>query len=178
MSQESSNSGKSRVGDLFAARRSRLNAFFRRRVRAGEETTDLTQEAFLRVLRADMSQAVRNPEAYLFAVAANLVREHAVLRSRFAAATDAGDPSVAEELSDWPDFDTQLDAPQRHRELLAVLDELSPKCRAAVVLQYRDGLTYRQIGERLGVSGNMVKKYLSNALRHCRERLVERRDLS
>jgi RNA polymerase sigma-70 factor (ECF subfamily) len=44
-------------------------------------------------------------------------------------------------------------------------------------MQYRDGLTYQQIGEQLGVSANMVKKYLSKALGHCRQRLAQQQDL-
>lgn len=166
-----------RVEQLFADRRARVQAFFRRRLRYGDESSDLTQEAFTRVLRADLSQAVVNPEAYLFTVAANLVREQALLRSRFADSGDAAAPELESELSDWPDFDRDLDAPARHRALLAALNDLSPKCRAAVVLQFRDGLTYQEIGARLGVSTHMVKKYLSMALKQCRQRLAARRDL-
>jgi DNA-directed RNA polymerase specialized sigma24 family protein len=40
-----------------------------------------------------------------------------------------------------------------------------------VVLQYWHGLSYEEIGLRLGVSTNMVKKYLSQALVHCRRRM-------
>jgi len=38
-------------------------------------------------------------------------------------------------------------------------------------LQYRDGLSYQEIADRLNVSTNMVKKYLSQALVHCRGRM-------
>jgi RNA polymerase sigma factor (sigma-70 family) len=53
-----------------------------------------------------------------------------------------------------------------------VLMQLSPKCRAAVALRYRQELSYEEIGERLGVSSNMVKKYLVQALAHCRCRMA------
>jgi RNA polymerase sigma-70 factor (ECF subfamily) len=53
-----------------------------------------------------------------------------------------------------------------------VIDQLSPKCRAALILQYWHGLSYEEIGQRLGVSSNMVKKYLSQALVHCRRRMA------
>ena len=166
-----------RIEKLFSLRRAHLNTFFGRRVRARDESDDLTQEAFLRVLRADSSQAIHNPEAYLFTVAGNLAREYSVLSNRFRAATDAGDPSIESELSSWPDIDTELDASRRRLALHAVLDELSPKCRAALIMQYRDDLTYQQIGEQLGVSANMVKKYLSKALGHCRQRLAAKQNV-
>jgi len=34
-----------------------------------------------------------------------------------------------------------------------------------------DGLSHREIAERLGVSESMVAKYIGQALRHCRDRL-------
>jgi DNA-directed RNA polymerase specialized sigma24 family protein len=37
-------------------------------------------------------------------------------------------------------------------------------------------MTYEQIGEQLGVSANMVKKYLSKALSYCRQRLSAEKD--
>ena len=53
-----------------------------------------------------------------------------------------------------------------------VLEELSAKSCAAVILQYRHGLSYQQIAERLEVSPRMVKKYLTQALSHCRRRMA------
>ena len=71
-----------------------------------------------------------------------------------------------------PSFAGQLDREKTIKRLREVLDQLSPKCRAAVVLQYWHGLTYEEIGQRLGVSANMVKKYLSQAIVHCRRRMA------
>jgi DNA-directed RNA polymerase specialized sigma24 family protein len=39
-------------------------------------------------------------------------------------------------------------------------------------MQYWHGMSYEQIGERLGVSSHMVKKYLSQAVAHCRRRMA------
>lgn len=166
-----------RIEKLFSLRGAHLKSFFGRRVRARDEIADLTQEAFLRMLRADSSRAINNPEGYLFTVATNLVREYSVLNNRFGTALDAGDPSIESELSNWPDVDTELDASQRRLALQAVLSELSPKCRAVVIMQYRDGMTYREIAKQLGISCSMVKKYLSKALGHCRQRLAAQQDL-
>ena len=40
---------------------------------------------------------------------------------------------------------------------------------------YAHGLRYEEIALRLGVSTNMVKKYLSQALVHCRRRMARLR---
>ena len=51
-----------------------------------------------------------------------------------------------------PSIDSELDGDRAAERLYEVLRQLSPKCRAAVVLQYRDSLSYREIGSGL-VSG-------------------------
>jgi RNA polymerase sigma-70 factor (ECF subfamily) len=66
----------------------------------------------------------------------------------------------------------QIDREQRARRLREVLRQLTPKCRAAVVLRYWHGMTHVEIAVQLGISTHMVKKYLSRALAHCRRRVA------
>ncbi|MFM7066008.1 MAG: sigma factor, partial [Gammaproteobacteria bacterium] len=63
---------------LLAERGERLRSFLRRRARPGTEIADLSQEIYLRLLRVPEPEAIANPEAYLFTVAGNLLRERAV----------------------------------------------------------------------------------------------------
>ena len=49
----------------------------------------------------------------------------------------------------------------------SLLDTLKPKVREAFLLSQLDGLTYKQIGERLGVGERMVKKYMAQAMLCC-----------
>ena len=66
----------------------------------------------------------------------------------------------------------KLDTPGGVARLHEVLMQLPPKCRAAVVLHYRDDWPYQQIADELKVSSHMVKKYLTQALGHCRRRMA------
>jgi RNA polymerase sigma-70 factor (ECF subfamily) len=116
--------------------------------------------------------AIRNPEAYLYTVASNLAKEHARHERQDGAALDVDDPLVQEQLAELPAFASQLDAEQRIKRLREVLQQLPRKCQAAVALQYWQGLSYEEIAQRLGVSTHMVKKYLSQALVHCRRRMA------
>lgn len=156
---------------LFEQRRDALYAFFRRRIRSKPEALDLTQEVYLRMLRLKDTDAIRNPEGYLFTVASNLVKERTVLEARNAAWLDVTDPAVAAELAELPHFEGDVDHEARVVRLREVLAQLPPKCQAAVVLQFRHGLSYEEIGARLGISRHMVKKYLVQALAHCRRRM-------
>ena len=163
---------KALVERLFAAHSGALQAFFYRRVRNRSEATDLAQEVYLRMLRARDTDAIRDTEAYLFTVAGNLVKEHGARDRRRGITVDVDDVTVQEQLAEPPGFDGQIDAHLRTQRLREVLQQLPPKCHAAVVLQYAHGLSYQQIGERLGVSPRMVKKYLGQALGHCRRRMA------
>ena len=160
------------VERLFAEHRGTLEAFFRRRIRTKFEAPDLAQEVYLRMLRVSDADAIRNPELYLYTVANNLVKEHAVLDRRRASGVDVDDTTVQQQLAQLPSFEADLDSGQRVARLRVVLQQLRPKCHTAVVLYYRHGLSYAEIAERLGVSTHMVKKYLAQSLVHCRRRMA------
>jgi RNA polymerase sigma-70 factor (ECF subfamily) len=163
---------KSLVERLFAEHRAALQAFFHQRIRTKSDAPDLAQEVYVRMLRVSDTDAIRNPELYLYTVANNLVKEHAVLDRRQASGIDIDEATVQHQLGELPAFDGQLDTTQRVVRLRVVLAQLRPKCRAAVILQYRHGLSYQEIADRLGVSTHMVKKYLAQALSHCRRRMA------
>ena len=157
---------------LFAEHQRALQSFFYRRIKGKAQAPDLVQEVYLRMLRVSDVDAIRNPEVYLYTVASNLAKEHAVLERRQAAGVDADEESIQDLLAELPTADRDFDADRRIARLRDVLTQLSPKCRAAVALRYRQELSYEEIGERLGVSSNMVKKYLVQALAHCRRRMA------
>jgi len=160
------------VERLFAEHRRALQTFFYRRIRTKTDAPDLAQEVYLRMLRVNDIHAIRNPEHYLYTVASNLVKEYAVLNQRQVRDASLDDASVQQRFGELPTPEAQLYVSQRVARLRTVLGQLSPKCRAAVILQYRHGLSYQEIGERLGVSPHMVKKYLAQALAHCRRRMA------
>lgn len=162
---------KALIQRLFSEHRAPLQAFFRRRIRAAHDAPDLAQEVYIRMLRVSDTDAIRNPELYLYTVANNLVKENAVSERRRASSYDIDDVAVQEQLAELPQFDGEIDANQRLQRLREVLKQLSPKCRATVLLQYGHDLSYEEIGARLGISTHMVKKYLSQALMHCRRRM-------
>jgi len=163
---------KSLVERLFVEHGGALQAFIYRRVRRYPDAAELAQEVYVRMLRVPDMTRIRNPEGYLFAVASNLAKEHVRREPHYSKVLDIDDPLVQEQLTELPAFGGQLDREQRVKRLREVLRQLSPKCRAAVELQYWHGLTYAEIAERLGVSTNMVRKYLSQALIHCRTRMT------
>ena len=62
-----------------------------------------------------------------------------------------------------------IDRELRRRRLSEIIGRLSPKCRAVLVMHYRDELGYREIGEQLSISVHMVKKYIVKGLATSRQ---------
>jgi len=160
------------VERLFAEHGGALQAFFRRRIRSKADAPDLAQEVYLRMLRVSDQDAIRNPVHYLYTVANNLVKEHGVLDRRRSSSVDIDEVASHEQLETVPAFDGELDEGRRVARLQVVLRQLSPKCQAAVALRFTDGLTYREVAVQLGVSPQMAKKYVAQALVHCRRRMT------
>jgi RNA polymerase sigma-70 factor (ECF subfamily) len=150
-----------------------LIRFISKRVRTVADARDLAQEAYVRLLRMERKDLIRHPRAYLYRIAANILYEFELKRK----ADVAGLARWTEEqqLDGGGCADSDAEDPALRSRLDSVLGELSPKCRAVLILHRRDGMTYDEIGTRIGISPSMVKKYLSQGLRHCRERLAEAR---
>jgi RNA polymerase sigma-70 factor (ECF subfamily) len=163
------------VEKLFSEHRYALQAFFSRRLRTKQDAADLVQEVYLRMLRVRDSDAIRNPEGYLFTVATHVVYEHSLAARRAPGSVDAEPVEAAAMPDPSHGFEELFDLQARVARLQQVLAQLPPKCRATVHLRYQHGLSYQEIGTALGISAHMVQKYLGIALAHCRRRMVSLR---
>jgi RNA polymerase sigma factor (sigma-70 family) len=159
------------VADLAASHGNQLRAFLVARVRNVADLPDILQEVYLRMLRIPNVESIRSPEAYLFTVAQHVVQQHTLRQT-------ATPPSVElSQMLDVPSTATDVDpvlatdAAQCVEQLQDAIEELSPKVRATFLLHRRDGLSFEDIGARLGISRPMAKKNLMKALMHFRQRL-------
>ncbi|WP_157995229.1 RNA polymerase sigma factor [Peristeroidobacter soli] len=145
-----------------------LVRYLRRRVRPGTDARDVAQEAYVRLMRLDRKDLIRDPEPYLFRLATNLIHELELKRGNDDArlmrwTREHDEPELPAEV--------QADAPTLRNRIDQALRQLNPTCRAVLIFHRRDGMTYDEIAARLGISSSMVKKYLATALRHCRSQL-------
>src|SRR5688572_20070340 len=69
------------VAALAASRGSDFVRFIRLRVGNDADAHEIAQESYLRFMRLPAAERVRNPEAYLFRIAANMLHEYG-LRQR------------------------------------------------------------------------------------------------
>ncbi|MBL8271090.1 RNA polymerase sigma factor [Steroidobacter sp.] len=156
------------VSGIFAQWGDDLLRFLTRRVRTEADARDLAQEAYVRLLRLNRKDVICDPRSYVYRVAANLAHEFQLKRR----AEVDGLKRWADEVGvDSEAGDSDADSSVVSERVTQVLKGLSPKCRAVLVMHRRDGMTYDEIAERLGISSSMVKKYLASGLRHCRRHL-------
>ncbi len=137
----------------------------RRRV-ALADAQDLAQEVYLRLLRVDHADLVRQPRSYLLRIAANLLHEWR-LKARQSRPHDAPVDGLAGDGN--PEQDV-VDG-ERAQRLGREMNRLTAPVRLALVLQIREGLTYGQIAARMKVTPRMVKRYLLTAYATLRMRL-------
>ena len=159
------------VERLFAQHGHSLRAFLYRRLHRRSDAAELAQEVYLRILRLSDTSQIRDPEAYLYTVAGNLAREHLALEQRYVRGVDLETAVGPAPLADLPDLLGRVDTEARAKRLIEVLKELPPKSRGVIALHYWHGLSYAEIALQVGISNRMVKKYLNQALKHCRRRM-------
>lgn len=149
----------------------RLRQFLTRRLPNPSDAHDLSQEVYLRLLRVQRDEPVRNPEAYLLTVASHLVHEHAVKRAAHPPEIGLDDEAIDTPSAPEEDPGAQAEWQQRIDGIERALSKVSANAAAVLILHRRDGFTLDEIATQLGVSRSMAKKYLVTALAQCRRQL-------
>lgn len=154
---------------LNTAYRPALVSFFARRVHSTAEAEDLTQEIFMRLAGADLA-SIDRPEAYLFTMASNLVRDRA-RRERVRT-------SVKEEIEQQPEIGIDLLDPHRVAEgqdmlrgLYAALGELPERTRRIFILYRIENVAKKTIADQFGITESAVEKQVRRAMGFLIDRL-------
>ena len=159
---------RSFVAALAAKYGSRLRRFLSSRTRNGADVPDLAQEVFLRLLRVSQHEVIRSPEAYLFTVASHVVHQHTLRQANAPEAVDITQLLAELQLTSGDDPSAAAETHERLKGLQRALDELPPKYATALLLHRFAGFSIEEIGRELGVARPTAKKYLAQALVHCR----------
>jgi RNA polymerase sigma factor (sigma-70 family) len=145
-----------------------LLRFLRSRLGHGDHAQDLAQEVYLRVLRMDDLSLIRNPRSFVIHLAAHAAYEWRMLaRNRM----QHSEELLQELTADDADPAEAIERNERIARLARVLETLSPKCRAVVLMHRRDGMTYEEIAAHMNLSVGMVKKYLARGLAVCHRQM-------
>lgn len=152
------------IAALYTAELPRLTRFFRGRTGQSDEAADLAQDTFLRLLRVSPA-AIRTPQAYLRRIAGNLLRDRAASAAARLARLQLP-VEQGHDVADAADPHRILEARGELEHYRRVLIRLKPKTLEIFLLHRVDGLTYSEIGARLGLSEGGVKRHMVKAIAH------------
>lgn len=152
---------------------SALRAFLRGRFPGLTDIDDLVQETYARLLRADVKGRVSEVRPYLFATARNAAID--LVRHQQSAPIDSlGDLERLSVVEDKPNVADAVADENEISILLEAIDSLPPRCREVLRLRRFEGLSHKEIGERLGISIKTVDAQLCAAVLRCRQFLLDR----
>lgn len=148
---------------LYLAHRGEIQAYLDRRLRCKETAADLTQDAFIRLSEQMGRTRIDNFRAYLFCAARNLFIDHTRRQEhRKGEPLDPQTPDSLEQPS--PTLEQAAIAHQQLAALNALIQNMPDTCREVFLLVRIEGLTYVEIGERLGISPKTAYSRMVRAL--------------
>ena len=127
------------------------------------DADDAFQETFMAAMRAYNRMDGRHPRAWVMTIARRKAIDHHRARARR--------PEPRAELPEQPV--PGPDAKAGDDEVWSAVAELSQAQRDAVALRYAADLSYREIGETLGISEAAARRRVSDALASLRTRVPE-----
>ncbi len=169
-----SNSHVTDLSSLYAAEHDRLTSLLVKRGVSTSMAADIVHDAFVRMLRTPAND-LANARSYLFKTATNIAIDE-YRRQRRTSRIMEPDPDFGLSVPDAaPQPDAVLIASDQIAALHRALADLPPRTREVLLLSKFEGLTYVEVGERLGIAKNTVMAHLAKAITILRSRL---RDVS
>jgi RNA polymerase sigma-70 factor (ECF subfamily) len=176
--QEAPKSREDQAAELDRTFRAPLLAYFSKRVQSRNEAEDLTQEVFVRLLHHPDRHNGQTVEAYVFTIAANLLRDRAKSVSGMVDRTshnvdllvEAGNnpPSLIEDR----DPERVLVGKETVEDVLDALAELGERTRDVFILARLEAMQHREIAEMYGISVSSVEKMIMKAMVHLGARFL------
>ena len=139
-----------------------------RKMRAGpEEVDEVIQDCYCRFAMLETIDHIQQPRAY-FKVTARHLLGRRMQRARVVPFDAYNDMSMFID-EDTPSQDRQLAGRSDYALLLKLMSRLPERCRKAVELRKIEGLSQKQIAEKLGMSEKAVEKQIWLGVKALRE---------
>ena len=155
---------KKEIEQLYIACYQQLLSVARAMLKDDEEASDVVSDVFARLADGSLVPPADHLESYLLVI----VRHLCIDRSRKMTLRERIERRLSLSESDPTAMDNDQD---RAREMIAYAENTFPRQTWRVFrLRFDDGLLYREIAERLGISEVAVYKHLAEALRKLKEK--------
>jgi RNA polymerase sigma-70 factor, ECF subfamily len=150
-----------------------LYSFAFRYLRSGDEAEEMVQDVFYRIWRLRLEWKPQGTvQDYLYLAVRNSALNriaHEMVVHRWQERTRA---SLMDGCGDASRGTSRLEAAELDAAIVRALAELPAKRRAICTLRLSEGMTYREIAQRLGVAQKTVETQLARGIKFLRERLA------
>ena len=140
-----------------------VKRFLRRGWRNDSDIGDLCQDVFVRVYESARAEIPRPAKPFVFATARNLLINH-LRREQIVSIEAVADLDSLGLAAEEPTPDRTVLARQELRRLQVALDRLPVRWREAVLLRKVEGLSRREIAQRLGLAESTVAQHLASGI--------------
>jgi RNA polymerase sigma factor (sigma-70 family) len=170
---------KSPVSGIYRAfldNESAIKGFLRRFLYKQEDIDELAQETFLRAYRATNGRDVDSPRAYIFQVARRLAFDELSRKTRkftdYLAEVDDCEDSCSHALED------EMEGRQQIELYFEAISKLPQECRQIFLMRKVQGLPYKVIAKKLGITTKNVEYHLTLGVVRCKQYLKSKNQLS
>jgi len=171
------NSLQSFVAAIAAKYGSQLRRFLTVRSRNAADVPYLAQEVFLRLMRVEHHEDIRNPEAYLFTVASHVLHQHSLRQSTAPVSIDITEVLVELQLISEDDPTLSAETRQRVEDLQRTLAQLPAKVATTLLLHRYAGFSLEEIEDLLqlqdGTDRRTIRKIAAKRLEQTRARIAD-----
>jgi len=150
-----------------------LIRYLRRRLGDSDDVADLAQDLYCQIARQPDVAAIKQPRAYLFQAARNLIfNRNQNRRYRNADAHfSIDDTAEADVVCAAPSPERVTQSRQELAIVEAALKELSPKCRTVFLMVRFEGRSYKEAAAHMELTVKSIEYYMHQAITHIRDRV-------
>lgn len=149
--------------EAFSTYKRQLHRYLMRRLRTPHDVDDLAMDVYEKLLAIPDEKIVEKPLAYVYGIASHVLADHRLDKQAEDRVLIHDDPA------DWADTPSCV-LPDDLAERLNLQQQINwamaqlPATHAAVLLAHkRDGLSYEECAEKLGLSIFTIEKYVAQS---------------
>lgn len=124
---------------------------------------DVVQETYAVLASRASVEDIRNPRSYFFQTARSVILMH-LRRSRVVSIRAVEDIDRIGAAADEPSPEQRVSDREELHQLATAIAELPELGRQALLLRVVDGLSQREVGERMGISENAAQKHIAKSI--------------
>jgi len=139
-------------------------------VRSRADATDIVQEAYVRFFRLGDPTTISHLRAFLFKIAKNIATDFIrkrIVREAFA------DEECLRSNNESPSPERIWLANEELTALQRAIETLPPRTRMALMLVREDGISYEDLGVRLGIKTHSARRLIERAMEYLLQAVSE-----